>query len=126
LTVTPDATQSHGLNIAGALSPTGTGLAWVAVKPGAPIARSKPNDTDPRSTIVQVTNLGITVKDSPQSTLIFVTRLDNGAPVAGASVSIVNLDNQRVWTGTTNADGIAMSPALPIRKPAAGANSRFS
>ena len=34
---------------------------------------------------MQVTNLGITVKDSPQNTLVFVTRLDTGAPVAGAT-----------------------------------------
>ena len=39
--------------------------------------------------MVQVTNLGITVKDSPQNTLVFVTRLDTGAPVRGAGVSIV-------------------------------------
>ena len=37
-----------------------------------------------RASVIQVTNLGITVKDSPQNTLVFVTRLDTGAPVAGA------------------------------------------
>lgn len=117
LTVTPDAIQSHGLDISSALSSQGTGLAWVAVKPGQAIARAKIDSSDPRSTIVQVTNLGITVKDSPQSTLVFVTRLDNGAPVSGAAVSIVNVANTRVWTGTTNADGIAMAPALTLRNP---------
>ena len=35
-----------------------------------------------RASLVQVTNLGISVKDSPQNTLVFVTRLDTGA--AGA------------------------------------------
>lgn len=117
LTVTPDAIQSHGLDISSALSPSGTGLAWVAVKPGQTITRAKAINTDPRSTIVQVTNLGLTVKDSPQGTLVFVTRLDNGAPVAGAKVTLVTLDNTQLWTGTTNADGIAQSPPLALRKP---------
>ena len=117
LTVTADAIQSHGLDIASALSPQGTGLAWVAVKPGQTIARAKAISTDARSTIVQVTNLGLTVKDSPQGTLVFVTRLDNAAPVAGATVTIITLDNKQAWTGTTNADGIAQSPPLTLRKP---------
>ena len=60
--------------------------------------------------IVQVTNLGISVKDSPQNTLVFVTRLDNGAPVPGAQVSIVNRENKAVWTGSTDGDGIAIAP----------------
>lgn len=117
LTVTPDVVQSHGLDISSVLTPQGTGLAWVAAKPGQPITRAKPINTDPRSTIVQVTNLGITVKDSPHSTLVFVTRLDNGAPVANAKVTIVTARNTQAWTGTTNNDGVALSPALSLRKP---------
>src|SRR5690606_34692199 len=31
--------------------------------------------------------------------------------------SIINTDNTRVWRGSTNADGIAMAPALPLRTP---------
>ena len=70
-----------------------------------------------RATVVQVTNLGLTVKDSPQNTLVFVTRLDDAAPVEGARVSIVTLDNKVAWTGSTNADGVAIAPALPLRTP---------
>ena len=50
---------------------------------------------------MQVTNLGITVKDSPQNTLVFVTRLDDAEPVAGARVSIRTPDNAVFWTGVT-------------------------
>ena len=116
LPITADQTQSHGVNLGPLLSPGGTGLAWVAVEPGEAIERAA---RTPRtsSTIVQVTNLGITVKDSPQSTLVFVTRLDNGEPVPAARVAIVNRENERVWTGETDGDGIALAPALPLRKP---------
>jgi hypothetical protein len=117
LNVTPDAIQSHGLDLSPVLSPAGTGLFWAGLRPGAAIPRSETVDRQDSSTIVQVTNLGISVKDSPQSTLVFVTRLDNGEPVPGARISIVNVDNSRLWQGTTNGDGIAMAPALPLRSP---------
>jgi hypothetical protein len=116
LNVTPDEMQSHGLDLSRVVSPAGTGLAWVAMEPGEAIARSKPV-LRTQSTIVQATNLGISVKDSPQSTLVFVTALDTGEPVAGARVAIVNTQNADVWRGTTGADGVALAPALPLRTP---------
>ena len=93
---------------------------WAGLRPGTPIARSKraarPEDSD-SSTLVQVTNLGINVKDSPQSTLVFVTRLDNGEAVADANITIVNRENRQLWRGTTGRDGVVMAPALPLREP---------
>jgi uncharacterized protein YfaS (alpha-2-macroglobulin family) len=116
LTVSPDRTQSQGLDIAGALGPQKTGFVWAAVRPGTPIPQTKTyGGNNTRSTIVQVTNLGISVKDSPQNTLIFVTRLDTGAPVSNASVSIVGLDNSVFWRGQTNVEGIAMVADTPLR-----------
>ncbi|MBA2301697.1 MAG: Ig-like domain-containing protein, partial [Acidobacteria bacterium] len=118
---TPDRLQSHGLDVAKALQPGGTGLLWASVKEGKPIPRSR-RFTDEevqrtKSTVVQVTNLGITVKDSPQNTLVFVTRLDNGAPVADARVSIVRTDNSTFWTGNTGPDGTTIAPNTRLRDP---------
>ncbi len=85
LTFTPDAIQAHGLDLRRVLSPAGIGIVWAAVAPGEMLPRSIPTDGNTaRSTLLQVTNLGISVKDSPQSTLVFVTRLDTGAPVTAA------------------------------------------
>src|SRR5262249_31791019 len=112
--------QSHGLTLTGALGGSGTGLVWAAVQPGATIARARPfgdSEARPIATVVQVTNLGVTVKDSPQNTLVFVTRLDNGGPVGGADVSIIRPDNSTAWTGRTNAAGVALAPALTRRNP---------
>jgi len=116
LPVTPDAIQAHGLDLTPVLSARGTGLAWAAIVPGEAIERSVPIELT-RATIVQATNLGISVKDSPQSTLVFVTRLDNGEAVADANVAIVNTGNREVWRGRTGRDGVAMAPALPLRDP---------
>lgn len=117
LRATPDQILAHGLNLGSALNAAGTGLSWAAIQPGETIPRSRSRYADDRpiATIVQTTNLGITVKDSPQNTLVFVTRLDNGDPVAAADVSIVRLDNSVAWSGRTNADGIALAPALQLR-----------
>src|SRR6185369_4487319 len=100
LSVDADKIQSHGLDVAPALGPRRTGLVWAGIETGTAIARSHPTWSSDaardrrKSTIVQVTNLGITVKDSPQNTLVFVTRLDNGEPVADARISIVRGKDQ--------------------------------
>ncbi len=121
LTPTADRVQSHGLDVSSALKPGGTGLLWATIREEESIPRSRrySGDQDSRlkSSIVQVTNLGITVKDSPQNTLIFVTRLDNGSPVASAKVSIVRTDNSTFWTGTTGADGTVIAPNTRLRDP---------
>jgi alpha-2-macroglobulin len=121
LGVSPDKIQSHGLDLSKALKPSGTGLVWTAVEEGQPIERAHVwrDNAEPaiRASLVQVTNLGISVKDSPLNTLIFVTRLDNAAPVAGARVSIVKPDGKTMWSGTTAADGVVVAPETRLRNP---------
>ena len=110
---TPDRIQSHGLDLAKALGPQAPGWSGPRSRTATSIAeREADRRSRVRASLVQVTNLGITVKDSPQNTLVFVTRLDTGAPVAGAKVSIVNRDNSVLWTGTTGADGIAIGAGI--------------
>ncbi len=112
LAPTPDKIQSYGLDLAGVLQKAPTGLVWAAVQEGQPIPKSKPIDAAGRirSTLVQVTNLGITIKYSPQNTLVFVTRLDSGAPVGEAEVQLLTTDNKVFWKGTTDGRGIAIAP----------------
>ncbi len=126
LTPQADRIQSYGIELARALT-GGHGLVWAAVEEGQTIPRSRTYGDEPRTraTVVQVTNLGLTVKDSPQNTLVFVTRLDNALPVEGAKVSLVTLENQVAWTGTTNADGVAIAPPLPLRGPKRWYETKF-
>jgi uncharacterized protein YfaS (alpha-2-macroglobulin family) len=117
LKVTDDVAEAHGVDLRPALAAGGTGLVWASVAP----TEALPGSAMPqqfgvrRGALLQVTNLGITVKDSPYSTLLAVTRLDNAAAVAGARVAIVNAEGKPLWSGTTGADGVAMAPALPLR-----------
>jgi uncharacterized protein YfaS (alpha-2-macroglobulin family) len=63
---------------------------------------------EPRIAFTQVTSLGMTAKISQhEGVLVWVTRLKEAAPVAGAAVVVRDRDNQVVWQGTTDADGLA-------------------
>ncbi len=66
----------------------------------------------PRFTISQVTSLGLTVKSSRhQGALIWVTRLADASPVPHASITVRSRTNQVVWSGETDAGGLARVPA---------------
>ncbi len=109
-----DAIESAGVDLSGALGGSKQGIVWAGVREGNPIANSRrlTRETD-KSSIVQVTNLGVNVKYSPQNTLVFVTRLDTGEPVQGAHVSLIRRDGAVAWERSTGADGAAMGGAAP-------------
>ncbi len=70
---------------------------------------------DPRQrrylkSLIQVTNLGVTAKYSPDNNLFWVTNLRDAAPVPDAEVEVRNDSNRVLWRGTTNAKGTVMSP----------------
>ncbi len=54
-----------------------------------------------------VTNLGVHFKRGRSSSLVWVTTLDRGRPVAGARVAVNDCRGKPLWSGTTDADGIA-------------------
>ena len=117
LDVTPDADQRHLIDLRSLLAPRQTGLVWfdvaleqlswltkraelnVVVKPWSLPDRAR--------AVIQVTNLGITMKEGPFSRLLFVTRLDTGEPVDNARVALVDDGNQTRWSGPTDRDGVA-------------------
>lgn len=63
--------------------------------------------------LLQVTDLGTTIKLGPDGVTTWVTRLSDASPVADAEVRLY-LGDQEVWTGKTGSDGLASStPVLP-------------
>lgn len=111
----PDVIESVGLHIGKLLNPDGKGLVWAALLGQEAIPKAYQVESRPNPTLVQVTNLGISVKDSPQNTLILVTRLDDASPVEGAEVCIRTPGNEVLWKGTTDKNGAAMAPANDLR-----------
>ncbi|HEY0155963.1 MAG TPA: alpha-2-macroglobulin family protein [Thermoanaerobaculia bacterium] len=116
LTIARDKIAAIGLDLKPVLGDDNMGLAWAAIQPGEALPRSRVYDPAPVSTLVQATNLGISVKDSPRNTVVLVTRLDDGRPVEGAKVSIRTKDNKVFWSGTTNAQGLAIAPNTDLRR----------
>jgi uncharacterized protein YfaS (alpha-2-macroglobulin family) len=65
----------------------------------------------PDSHVVSITDLAISARVSRYGTLVWVTRLSTGAPVADATVTIEALGKAPLFSGTTNADGVLTIPA---------------
>lgn len=60
------------------------------------------------TTAALVTDLAVHFKWGKDSSVVWVTRLHDGAPVAGADVTIVPFcGGKSLWSGRTNGDGIA-------------------
>jgi len=59
---------------------------------------------------IQVTNLGLTGKFSPEDVLLWVTRLKDGQPVSGAEVHLRDDKNRVLFKGKTDKDGIFRGP----------------
>ena len=65
---------------------------------------------------VLVTNLGVHFKLGRESSLVWVTSLDKGKPVADAEVAVNDCTGQRLWTGRSDAQGLArVDKALPMQ-----------
>ena len=55
-----------------------------------------------------VTNLAAHFKWGRESSLVWVTALDSGAPVAGANLSVRDCSGKRIWQGKTDERGVAL------------------
>ena len=56
---------------------------------------------------VLVTNLGVHFKLGRENSLVWVTTLDRGRPVAGAAVAVSDCEGRPLWQGVTGTDGTA-------------------
>jgi len=63
---------------------------------------------------IQVTEMGISAKFSPDNNLIWVTELKTGKPVPDADVEVRDDTNAVKWKGKTDQDGKAQSPGWKI------------
>jgi len=54
-----------------------------------------------------VTNLAAHFKHGAESSIVWVTTLDKGQPVAGAKVAVRGCDGKALWQGTTDKSGVA-------------------
>ncbi|MGZ5199032.1 MAG: alpha-2-macroglobulin family protein [Telluria sp.] len=77
-------------------------------------ALEKPGATAYVRSAALVTNLAAHFKHGAQSSLVWVTSLDKGQPVAGAQVAVRDCAGTLLWSGTTDAQGAAhIAASLP-------------
>ena len=70
-----------------------------------------------------VTNLAAHFKWGRESSLVWVTALDTGAPVPGAALSVRDCSGKRLWQGKTDEKGLALiRGALPSQDKQARCN----
>jgi uncharacterized protein YfaS (alpha-2-macroglobulin family) len=62
-----------------------------------------------------VTNLSVHLKSGRENAAVWVTRLDNGKPVANADIQISDCFGRSIWKGRSDVNGIAM-----LAKPLSG------
>src|SRR5262249_35085644 len=87
-------------------------------KRGAGLLALRAPDAFPEYRLGAVTDLAITAKMSRHGSLAWVTRLSDGAPVAGATVSVRVPSGEEKVSVTTDADGVAVVSAqayTPVR-----------
>jgi alpha-2-macroglobulin len=56
---------------------------------------------------VLVTNMGVHFKHGRENSVVWVTSLDKGKPVAGADVAVNDCNGNVLWSGKTDAQGLA-------------------
>jgi alpha-2-macroglobulin len=56
---------------------------------------------------VLVTNLGVHFKFGRENSMVWVATLDRGKPVEGAEVAVNDCNGKRLWSGRTDANGLA-------------------
>jgi alpha-2-macroglobulin len=102
----------------GAAAPA-TGFYYVALRaPEEPRQGSAALAEPPaHELLLNLTNLGVTAKFAGPSGLVWVTRLDDGQPQAGADVTIRDRAGKVRWRGKTGADGVAVTPGTAQLAP---------
>lgn len=65
-----------------------------------------------RHVIGQLTDLAVHAKLGAASGVVWVTRLSDGKPVAGAELALHDRTGAQKWTGRSDADGLARVPGL--------------
>lgn len=83
------------------LGSSARGAAWIGWRAaGAPVSGQ----------VVQVTDLGLTAKLSEQGSLVWVTKLSSGTPVAGARVELLGRTPKLAKSYTADASGLVRIP----------------
>lgn len=60
--------------------------------------------------ILQITDIGISLKYSPHNILLYTTSLSKGEPIPKCEIKIINMLGKTLWRGETDENGICLAP----------------
>lgn len=90
----------YGLDLGEALGP----------QPGIVLASFEPPGRPALDAVANVTHTGLTLKTSPDSTVVWTTFLETGSPRPGVPVELRDGSNRVLWKGKTDKNGSAAAP----------------
>lgn len=105
----PDKEFNAGLDLKPYLNEEGKGVVFAKVEMDKTIDCAPHTNYDyylRAKSIIQVTDLGLTLKYSPSDFFIFVTSLSKGEPVPDCEIEIRDFQNKVIFTEVTNQNGI--------------------
>ncbi len=65
--------------------------------------------------LLSLSDIGLIVKHTPNSVLVFANSIINTQPIGGVNVTLVSTNNQEVYNATTDNDGVAKFPDLKTK-----------
>ncbi len=87
------------------------------------LPRSGAEDDCWTAATTNLTDVGLTLKTSPSSILIWATSLETGSPMPNLEVELRDTQNTIVWSGSTDMNGLARAPGwkeLDVKVPSWG------
>mgnify|MGYP001942661631 CR=1 FL=1 len=104
--------KTYGINLGEVLGKEQAGVVFLDVQSDAYDQTHSYHRKRYHKSLVQVTDIGLTAKYSPDSVLIWTTSLSKATPEAGVRVAMRTVDGELLWEGLTDKDGLARGPGL--------------
>ena len=110
--LTTDVKKTYGIALSEALGDKQAGVVYVDVRSDAYDKRYSYNGENYHKSVLQVTDIGLTAKYSPESVLVWTTSLSKAEPLDGVRVALRGPDGELLWEGKTDKEGLAVGPGL--------------
>jgi len=108
----PNARVVRRVNLGGMLGKSGRGMLALELRSKV-MRRNHGEDERTARALLRVTDLAVTAKYSPHTTLVWTTSLAGGAPVPGVEVAIWQPGGKKpLWTGAADQGGLAVAPGV--------------
>lgn len=115
----PEKIFNAGLDLKPYLNEDGKGVVYAQIeidKPleGVPLYDNYYYYKRVTESVIQVTDIGLTLKYGPTDFLVFVTSLSKGEPVSDCEIEVRDLQNRLIYSGITNKEGILKVDKTPF------------